>query len=489
MAVAPSCARAEFDDFRGLWISRFEYNDNSSADIRNKINAAADLGITDVIWQVRGKADAYYQSAHESPAEGWNQAIDPLQVAIDTAHARGVKLHAWLNTMPLWRDTTQPSDPSHIYYNSDPSFRVTDSGGAVEQTVGGSSSFSGGYSRINHVLPEAQQHISNVVQDIATNYAVDGIHLDYIRWLGPGDAGDGFRPDWDYLPHDPYSHQLYFNDTGQDASDGSTFAKREAYRDWVQGRITDLVELVGDTVDNAELATGRQIDLSAAVWNNPTTAERDYMQDYRDWLSRDLLDIAIPMVYLRQSNSHLLDNFLDDIFSTPTNSQVSIGLGTYLHTPAEGGVDETLRQVQEVYDDGRADSLTFFSWRSLLDGSSLSSQRAAALVQWYEDTFVLEGDYNDDGLVDAADYTLWRDTFLQFGDLPADGNGDGFIGNADYDLWAANYGASAANAATIPEPAAVALLAALGLAPRWAGGRPLRNSEIQLRSRAAPMRR
>ena len=380
----------EFGDFRGLWISRFEYNEDSVASIESKIADAASLGVTDVIWQVRAKADAYYNSNFESPAQGWQQQIDPLQVALDAAHSSGIKLHAWLNTMPIWRDSTQPTDPNHVFFNSNPSFRVTDINGNVEQLVGGSSTFSGSYARINHVLPEVQSHINNVVNDLATNYDVDGIHLDYIRWLGPsGGSSESFRPDWDFLPHDSYSHQLYLNDTGQDASDGSTFAKREAYRDWVQGRITDLVTSVGQTVDAAELSEGRQIELSAAVWNNPTTARRDYMQDYRTWLQQDLLDIAIPMVYLSNSNSHLMDGFLADIFSSQTNTDISIGLGTYLHTAGGGGVSETISQLQKAYEAG-ADSATFFSHGSFFNAGSLGDDRLAAVNAWYNNLVVSE---------------------------------------------------------------------------------------------------
>ncbi len=57
---------------------------------------------------------------------------------------------------------------------------------------------------------------------------------------------------------------------------------------------------------------------------------------------------------------------------------------------------------------------------------------------------LLEGDYNDDGVVDAADYTVYRDTFGQAVATPfagADGNGDRMIDAADRAVWAANYGA------------------------------------------------
>jgi hypothetical protein len=50
-------------------------------------------------------------------------------------------------------------------------------------------------------------------------------------------------------------------------------------------------------------------------------------------------------------------------------------------------------------------------------------------------------DYNDNGVVDAADYPIWRNSFGQvaFG-LPADGNGNGRIDVGDYLIWKMNYG-------------------------------------------------
>jgi hypothetical protein len=46
------------------------------------------------------------------------------------------------------------------------------------------------------------------------------------------------------------------------------------------------------------------------------------------------------------------------------------------------------------------------------------------------------GDYNHDGTVDAADYTIWRDTLGSTTDLRADGNGNGVIDQADFGVWA-----------------------------------------------------
>jgi hypothetical protein len=53
---------------------------------------------------------------------------------------------------------------------------------------------------------------------------------------------------------------------------------------------------------------------------------------------------------------------------------------------------------------------------------------------------VAVGDFNRDGLVDNADYTMWRDTNGSTTDLRADANGDGRVDLADCELWRASFG-------------------------------------------------
>ena len=68
-------------------------------------------------------------------------------------------------------------------------------------------------------------------------------------------------------------------------------------------------------------------------------------------------------------------------------------------------------------------------------GSDVSAEDDAAFP-WVEQQLNLPGDFNQDGVVDAADYVLWRDTKGQTGlGLPADGNGDQVVDQNDYNLW------------------------------------------------------
>lgn len=65
---------------------------------------------------------------------------------------------------------------------------------------------------------------------------------------------------------------------------------------------------------------------------------------------------------------------------------------------------------------------------------------AGPLLELTYSTMTSQGDYTGDGLADAADYTVWRDTFGSTTDLRADGDGDGVIGDGDSDRWREKFG-------------------------------------------------
>jgi hypothetical protein len=84
----------------------------------------------------------------------------------------------------------------------------------------------------------------------------------------------------------------------------------------------------------------------------------------------------------------------------------------------------------------------------------------------------LDGDYNGDLSVNAADYTVWRNSLAGAYDPNADGDGDGTNDFDDYVIWKWNYGntselgSGASQQNPIPEPTAALLmmLAMLGSA-------------------------
>ncbi|TWT90204.1 hypothetical protein Mal64_05880 [Pseudobythopirellula maris] len=85
---------------------------------------------------------------------------------------------------------------------------------------------------------------------------------------------------------------------------------------------------------------------------------------------------------------------------------------------------------------------------------------------------LLQGDFNGDGSVDAADFTVWRDN-LGGNNSALNGAGDesgasfGVVDMADYDMWVAQFGQQldSPGETSVPEPGTLVLLAVAAVLP------------------------
>ena len=112
----------------------------------------------------------------------------------------------------------------------------------------------------------------------------------------------------------------------------------------------------------------------------------------------------------------------------------------------------------------------WFAAQWVPDGDVLQETNVSAVrFEYLRNLPPLPGDYNGDFSVDAADYTVWRDSNGDMGaDLAADGTGDDLLGvpdgdvdGFDYQFWVQQFGTvSAASATGVPEPATLGLLVA-----------------------------
>jgi subtilisin-like proprotein convertase family protein len=133
-----------------------------------------------------------------------------------------------------------------------------------------------------------------------------------------------------------------------------------------------------------------------------------------------------------------------DIDNTPAELVYTITSGPTYGTILVGGTAATQFTQQQV-NDGLV-SYQHGAGESLADGFDFSvddGQGSASTGTFSITIRPFAGDYNNNEIVDAADYVLWRKTLGVTG-VPAfsgaDGDGDGAIDENDYDLWRADFG-------------------------------------------------
>lgn len=259
---------------RAIWVTRFDYD--TAADIERVIETCANAGFDRVNFQVRGNGSVAFRSEIEPWMDelgGKDPGFDPLEVACDAAHDRGIELHAWVNVMPSWRGSTPPTDARHVY-NRHPEWHWFDAKG-VRQPLAGF------YVSLNPCLPEVRDYLVALMREIATNHDVDGIHLDYIRF--PNEETNGI----DY-PRDPETLALFRKATGKRPDDDP-----KAWATWRADQVTRLVADIRSMLEdeNARCA------LTAAVGAQPEGPTSDHFRDSVRWLREHLVDAVYPMNY------------------------------------------------------------------------------------------------------------------------------------------------------------------------------------------------
>ena len=129
-----------------------------------------------VLFQTRLRGDLIYPSSIETFPEaltgktGRNPGYDPLRFAIEECHKRGMELHAWIVTIPVGNARQ---------------VRLLGKHSIVRKNRKICKSFKGSW-YLDPGHPETSDYLSRIVREITTQYDIDGIHFDYIRYPEQG---------------------------------------------------------------------------------------------------------------------------------------------------------------------------------------------------------------------------------------------------------------------------------------------------------------
>jgi uncharacterized lipoprotein YddW (UPF0748 family) len=237
------------------------------------------------------------------------KGTDFLKIYLDEAHKRGLQIHCWVQTFYWEVDTKDyPQFPKTTLFDNHPDWKLLLGNGKTTESAEKAHIFA------NPAIPEVRTLLANYVKELVTNYPVDGINLDYIRYpSGPPDSG-----------YDPYTLKIFSQKYHYSPVDLKVDAKNEQWKQWSDFRAAQVLKTV-ELLRKAVKSSHPQVVFSAAIF--PGTIEEGYTnghyQNWREMLNRNLLDVIIPMCYA-ESKTGLKDQFTRVLNSLPNHSKTVI---------------------------------------------------------------------------------------------------------------------------------------------------------------------
>ena len=308
--------------YRAMWVDAFHNGMKSPAQVERLVADAHRANLNALIVQVRKAGDAYFNISEEPRATDITgpKNFDPLAYVIKLAHAAvpRIEVHAWLNTFFA-------GESSQVYLQHGDAWGNRADDGSTS-----------GY--LDPGVPEVQTYTHKVFMDVAQNYDIDGLHMDFVRYPGLG---------WGYSPE---SLSLYRLETGTNAV---PWSGDERWKAWRRARVTgfvrDLHEELKREHPNIKLS-GALIcfgggPLTSADWPR-TSAYSSVFQDWKDWLSNGYLDFGVPMNYDSDWSGlekGWFDRWLNFEKDSGFANRVVTGVGAFLNYP-----EETLAQINRA---------------------------------------------------------------------------------------------------------------------------------------------
>ena len=291
-------------------------------------------GITHLYLQVYRGGRSWYASAlaDDEPYRRalTRQGYDPLQFALGLAHAKGLRVHAWMNLFNLGKHRDGP-----LQARLGPAAVMRDSRGrslldyANSHPPGDEGKWvvldSPGY-WLDPGDPQVQATLAALIRELVSRYPnLDGVHFDYVRYpyAVPTVPGSRYSNGLDF-GYGERSVARFRAETGF-----SAFAARDdpaVAQRWDQWRREQLDQFLRQLRGQLKRLR-RNLVLSAALLAWPDRAYLSAYQDWRLWLEEGLLDQGIVMNYNR--DSRLVRYLSREAVAFRGRSKLFVGLGAY----------------------------------------------------------------------------------------------------------------------------------------------------------------
>jgi len=328
--VSPHGAATTAGQFRAFWADAFGEGINDQGQIDALVAATKAVHANAIVAQVVRRGDCFCLRSGLPVNESIAAGFDPLQALINTAHAQGVEVHAWVIANAMWNSTTPPKDPNHIFNLHGPAASGRDNW--VMTSSNGRTKLNDDW-MLDPGHPDAAAWIAAVATSIVRNYDVDGINLDRIRY--PDGNLVSLVSSWGYNPTAVarFRAETGRNDTPSDTDPQWTQWRRDQVTGIVRRVYLDSTALKPHIRVSADVITYGYGPQTTGSWEN-TRAYAEQLQDWRGWLREGILDTAMLMNYKRDSlaNQHqMYDEWNEFAKDNQYRRSVAIGSALYLN--------------------------------------------------------------------------------------------------------------------------------------------------------------
>ena len=311
------------------------FDESNVKGVRQFLKTYSECGFNRIYLNTNIAGTAFYHSdillPHRILGKRYGEYKDYLECFVEEAHKLNIEVVAWVHVFRA-RDT--PESQLASCYKEE--WLTVDYNGKK-------------CTFFDSTNPEFHQFLISQFSELVSNYNIDGLEYDYIRYEGSNILSYPSNiTDYGYTEN---SINMFKKKYGYSNSEDikTILTDRKARNRWVdfkKQRITDLLVSSKEKLRSIK----PNLILTAATFSDPSSIN-SIMQDWPRWLNEELIDYVEPMVYQKDTDyfiNYQVNDFLSGVISDNKEyikNKVIVGIGT---VGSGGDYLEYLDQIQYV---------------------------------------------------------------------------------------------------------------------------------------------
>ena len=325
------------NELKGVWVRPVE---KTPSQIEKTVERIKDAGITDIFLETYFHGKTIYPSKYlRDNGVIWQReeflGFDPLEIWIKEAHKRNMKVHIWFESFYVGNDKHQTT-PNHVLsvYPTCANKRLSNYDSEIPVP---SLSEHNGYF-LDPANIQVQTYLLGILSEIISDYEIDGINLDYVRYPQTVDPSypNYALTNWGYtkVARDEFK-AMYGLDPINIIYGTGDWQLWTLYR---QRQISEFIKSVKKLIGN------RNIKLTTVVFPDLKKASATKMQNWKTWSMNNLVDGFTPLILTGDKNTAVL--LLKDIVNN-TSPTTNIYPGIFV-TFMGGPFEDLLIQIHKT---------------------------------------------------------------------------------------------------------------------------------------------